>query len=424
MQVYLTLAMSLGIGLLIGLQRERTESRLGGVRTFPLISLLGSFCGLLAQEFGSWIMASGFVALFGVLAVSDFLATQREDTEHGQTTEIAALLTFALGAYLVKGDRGVAALAAGVLVVLLHLKAPLHRFVQKMGPRDMTAIVQFVVITLIVLPLLPNRPYGPLKVLNPFDIWRMVVLIVGISLAGYIALKVLGPKAGAFASGVLGGLVSSTATTIAYARRGKASGRSSKLPAFVVQLASAMVYVRIIVIVAIIAPCFVSQIALPVTAMFLWMALISASFFLFLRGEDESLPGPRNPAELRTALVFGVVYALVLLATALVKEHFGSKGLYFVAGTSGLADMDAIAISISRQLFGHGVDANNAWRLLLVASMTNLIFKSVVSAVLGERRFALTMALFTAIALMGGVIIMWFWPSAWILNPSAFLPNR
>src|SRR5215831_3863353 len=174
MRAYIALGISLGIGLLIGLQRERTEPRLGGIRTFPLIALFGTFCGLLGEQFGAWAIGAGLLALVGILAVTNLSRDRSEDSEHGQTTEFAALVTFGLGAYLVKGEWSVALLATGVVVVLLHAKLPMHHFVRCMGPNDMRAIMQFVVITLIILPLLPNHPYGPYQVLNPFDLWRMV----------------------------------------------------------------------------------------------------------------------------------------------------------------------------------------------------------------------------------------------------------
>src|SRR5688572_23766628 len=217
MDTFVTLAISLGLGLLIGLQRERSEARLGGIRTFPLISLFGTVCGLLAAQFAWPVLVAGFVVVFGVLALANVIKL-RETTlpEAGQTTEVAALLTFALGVYLVEGDRSVAFVVAGVTVVLLHLKEPMHRFVDRMGDKDMAAIIQFVVISLIILPLLPNRTFGPYNVLNPFDIWRMVVLIVAISLVGYVVYKTAG-RVGTISGGILGGLISSTATTVSYA---------------------------------------------------------------------------------------------------------------------------------------------------------------------------------------------------------------
>src|SRR5688572_21794125 len=156
------LGISLGLGLLIGLQRERTDSHLGGIRTFPLISLLGTMCALLSPAFGWAALVAGFIGLSGALIVANYLRSRRDpETEPGQTTEVAALLTFALGAYVVKGSLPIAFVAAGIIVILLHLKKPMHRIVNAMGDHDVNAVMQFVVITLIVLPLLPNRTYGP-----------------------------------------------------------------------------------------------------------------------------------------------------------------------------------------------------------------------------------------------------------------------
>jgi len=142
---FITLGISLGLGLLIGLQRERSEGRFGGIRTFPLISLFGTFCGMLGQRYDAWPIAVGILAIFGTLAIANWLGAQREDREHGQTTEVVALLTFALGAYLPSGNRALAAVATGLIVLLLHLKRPMHLFVRKMGPKDMAGLMQFVV---------------------------------------------------------------------------------------------------------------------------------------------------------------------------------------------------------------------------------------------------------------------------------------
>src|SRR5688572_9001637 len=314
MDTFVTLAISLGLGLLIGLQRERSEARLGGIRTFPLISLFGTVCGLLAAQFAWPVLVAGFVVVFGVLALANVIKL-RDPTlrEAGQTTEVAALLTFAIGVYLVDGDRSVAFVVAGVTVVLLHLKEPMHRFVDRMGEHDMSAIIQFVVISLIILPLLPDRTFGPFNVLNPFDIWRMVVLIVGISLVGYIVYKIWGERVGAISGGILGGIISSTATTVSYARRSKQSPSAWRPVLFVIMIASAIAYGRVLIEIAAVAPNRLAQMAPPLAAMLAWMTLLA--FLLFPRaGTDANVPEPRNPAELRTALIFGAIYAAVILA--------------------------------------------------------------------------------------------------------------
>src|SRR5574341_317456 len=326
MDHFQTLGLALGLGLLIGLQRERTESRLGGIPTFPLICLLGTFTGLLADAHGAWVLAGGFVALAGLLAVSNLARpagapVEPGDEGPGQTTEIAALLTFALGAYLVNGNRSLAVVAAGVIVILLHLKAPMHRFVQAMGERDVRAVMQFVVISLIVLPLLPDQNYGPYGVLNPFDLWRMVVLIVGISLAGYVSYKILGERTGTLLGGALGGVIASTATTVAYARRSKTAPGAHVQAAFVIMAASTVAFVRVLVEITAVAPRQAGAMALPLTAMLVWMALIAIGIFAFYRGHKEELPSPENPAELKAALVFALLYGIILLAVAAARHH-------------------------------------------------------------------------------------------------------
>ena len=411
MNEFLPLAVSLGLGLLIGLQRERTDSHLGGIRTFPLISLFGSICALLAGTFGWAALVAGFIALSGVLIVSNYLKA-RSDPEHepGQTTEVAALLTFALGAYMVKGSLQVAFVAAGVIIVLLHLKGPMHRFVNMMGDRDMTALMQFVVITLIVLPLLPNRTYGPYQVLNPYDIWRMVVLIVGISLVGYVAYKILGQKAGVWLGGILGGLISSTATTVAYARRSREAPGIHRLALFVITIASAIAYGRVLIEIAAVAPRHVGHMATPLAAMLVWMVLLAGSLYFLARKTEANIPDPSNPAELKSALVFGALYALIIFAVGAAKHNLGSSALYGIAIISGLTDMDAITLSIARMVDQTRIEPSEGWRLILVASLANLVFKGGIAVFLGGWKFGARVLMVFSLALAGGLLLLALWP--------------
>lgn len=411
MEPLTTLGISLGLGLLIGLQRERTDNRLGGIRTFPIVSLLGTLCAWLAGVYGGWVIAAGLLAVFGVGAVYNALVSRLPESDHGQTTEIAALLTYALGAYLVAGDRTVSVVGAGVLVILLHLKEPMHLFVAKMGRPDMTAIMQLVVISLIVLPLLPDRAYGPYGVLNPFDTWRMVVLIVSISLAGYIAYKFVDPKAGTLLGGLLGGLISSTATTVSYARRARLASRGLDLAILAILAASSVTFVRVMIEVAVVAPAHAGTVLPPIGAMQACMILAAAAAYFGLGAEQEEPPAPANPAELKTALIFAAVYALVLFSVAAVKAHFGGTALYGVAIISGLTDMDAITLSVSRMVTEGRIDSVSGWRLILVASLSNIVFKGVVAGLLGGYRLGLRLAVYFGLALAGGLAILWLWPA-------------
>jgi len=414
MDAFVTLGISLGLGLLIGLQRERTESRFGGIRTFPLVSLFGTFCGLLADKQGGWIVAAGIIALVVVVSMANRPKASEPVGEHGQTTEVAALLTYAIGAYLPLGERSIAVVAAGLMVILLHLKSPMHVFVRKMGTKDVAGIMQFVVITLIILPLLPNRSMGPWGVLNPFDIWRMVVLIVGLSLAGYVAYKLVGGTASVVLGGILGGLISSTATTVSAARRVQAAPSAHSIALSIILVASAVSYLRVLIEVSLFAPSHLAAILPPLAAVLAWTCVIAtAATVFFFRGKREKIPDPThpaNPADLRSAIIFGLIYAGITLATAAVKDRFGTAGLYGVALVSGLTDMDAITLSLARMMEGQQLEPGNGWRLIVAASISNYVFKGGVAAILGGWRFGLRVAPFFALVVLGAIALMLLWP--------------
>jgi uncharacterized membrane protein (DUF4010 family) len=411
MQEFLPLAISLGLGLLIGLQRERSDSHLGGIRTFPLISLFGTVCAMLTDRFGWVPLLGGFVAVAASLVMANYLKGRTEPAhEPGQTTEIAALLTFGLGAYVVHGAWSIAFFTAGIIVILLHLKAPMHRFVNAMGDHDVAAVMQFVVITLIILPLLPNRSYGPYQVLNPHDIWRMVVLIVAISLVGYVAYKVLGQRAGTFLGGILGGLISSTATTVSYSRRSRNAREVHRLALFVIMVASAIAYARVLIEIAAIAPSHAVKMGAPLGAMLAWMLLIALGLYFLIGKQEARIPDPTNPAELKSALVFGALYALVIFAVGAARQHLGEGALYGIAVVSGLTDMDAITLSIARMVNQNRIDPSNGWQLILIASLSNLAFKAAVAIFLGGWQFGIRVLMAFSLGIAGGIALLFLWP--------------
>lgn len=401
------LALALGLGLFIGLQRERTDARLAGFRTFPLVTVLGALCGLLAESFGGWVVAGGLLAL-ALVIVGGNLAQLRGGGElSGITTEVTMLVMFALGVYLMQGELAVAIVVCGAVAVLLHLKPQLHSLASRIGDRDFKAVMQFALISLVVLPVLPDRYYGPYEVLNPFRIWLMVVLIVGISLAGYVAYKLLGERAGAWAAGVLGGLISSTATTVSVARRSAQQPEATALAAFVILVASAIVFLRVGLLVGATAPSFLPAAAAPLAAMFFVLLAIGWTNLRLQPGRAGALPEQENPTELKSALLFGLLYAIVLLAVAAANAAFGDRGLYVAAVLSGLTDMDAITLSIAQLVSSGQVDPRTGWRLLLVAAMSNLAFKGVVVAMTGGRGLLRRVAIGfgTAVALGGGLLL-------------------
>lgn len=412
-----SLAISFGIGMLIGLQRQASDHKMAGVRTFTLIALLGSLSGFLTRDLGNpFILPALGLALAGLMLVANFVNTREtKNAGIGQTTEVAALLVFALGAYLILGNRLIAVVTGGGVAVLLYIKEHLHDFIDKLKDKELNAIMTFAGISLIILPILPDETFGPMDVLNPYNIWLMVVLIVGISVIGYFIYKFAGAKVGVISNGILGGLISSTATTVSYSRMAKSTPSIGRMAAFVITAASAIALVRVLIEVGVIIPDKLPQIILPILAEFVIMALICVFFFYMIQKEDKEgkMPEPENPAQFKSAVVFGLLYGLILLAVAFVKEEFGNDALYVVAVISGLTDVDAITLSLSQLMKKGNLATSSGWKLILLASLANLLFKGIMAAVLGGKRLIRWVALSFGISIVSGLLIIWLWPESW-----------
>ncbi|MBC5993529.1 MgtC/SapB family protein [Pontibacter cellulosilyticus] len=418
-ELFQKLGISLGLGLLVGLQRQHEKSELAGIRTFPLFTLFGSVAALLSQSIGGWVLAAGLLSVATLVAIANILKRKNPHFDPGLTTEAAALLMFVVGAYVILGDGTVAIAIGATTAVLLHLKETLHRIVERIGEKDLKAIMQFVVILLIILPILPNETYGPYDVLNPHNIWLMVVLIVGISLLGYFAYKIFGGRAGTILGGILGGLISSTATTVSYARRSKDSNTSTSLAATVIFIATFVSVARIITEVAVVAPDTASVVLPPLATLLILMLIVGLITYLFSKKVHDTMPEQGNPAQFKAALVFGAVYALVILATAFAKDQLGNKGLFIVAIISGLTDVDAITLSTARLMNIGNLDMQNGWKVILVAALSNLVFKGVLVGVLGNSKVFARVGVLFGIVLIGGLLVLWLWPAEF--NLSAFL---
>jgi len=408
-ETFQRLGIALGLGLIVGLQRERSGSILAGFRTFPLVTLFGALAGLLAEEHGGWVLGGGLAALGALIVVGNL---EHEEKSPGLTTEMAMLVMFAVGALLAAGPVGIAVAVGGTVAVLLHLKPQMHSAARGIGDADFKAIMQFVLITLVILPILPNQQYGPYGVLNPHKIWLMVVLIVGISLGGYVAYKFMGEKTGALLGGILGGLISSTATTVSYARRAKATGAgaASHTAALVILVASTVVFARVLVIIGASAPNFLPRAAAPLGVMLGAMLILCLLWWWRSDKATAALPPQGNPSELKGALLFAGLYAVVLIAAAAAKEHFGTRGLYAVAVISGLTDMDAITLSISEMAAQNKIEAGEGWRLILTAALANLVFKGAMVSALGNRELLGRVAGLFGVSFAVGLGLILFWP--------------
>jgi uncharacterized membrane protein (DUF4010 family) len=402
------LIIALGLGLLTGLQRETVKSSIAGIRTFTLIALMGYLTGLLATWWNSpWIIAAGLLSLTFLLLIANYIQGKQNSFDVGQTTEVAVLVIFLLTAYLSQGHQAFVIVVGGLVAVLLYLKKPLSAFASKLGEKDLRAIFQFVAISLIVLPVLPNETFGPYRVWNPREIWLMVVLIVGLGLAGYFAHKWMGKTRGTLAAGLLGGLISSTATTISYARRCKETPGLALVAVFVIAMASAVAFIRVIVEIGIVSSASAMQIVPPLLIPAAILFGMGWWLFRHIRSDESpEVPEPSNPAELGSAFTFAALYALVLLAVAFAKDYFGQTGLYAVSFLSGLTDMDAITLSISNSVNQGRMEAGGAWKYIMVAGLANLIFKGGLAAFIGGKVLAKKVAVVFGVALIGGVFAL------------------
>ncbi len=403
---------ALALGLLVGLEREWENNRVAGIRTFALITLFGALCGVLGQAFGGWVIAAALAAFASMVILGNLASLRGAAPDSGLTTEMAMLVMFASGIITVLGYRVGAVVIAGTVMVLLQSKKTLHGMVHRIGEEDLRAIARLVLIGLVILPALPNKPYGDFyQVLNPFVIWLMVVLIVGISLAAYLAAKFLGGSRGTTVAGILGGLVSSTATTISQSRRSATAGSHPQPMAVVTLIASAVVFLRVIIEVMLVAREAMSQLLPPLLCMMACMGLIAAlSHRLLIR--DAAQPQEHAPpSELKSAVAFGLLYALVLVAVAVAREKFGPTGLYAVAAMSGLTEMDAITLSTANLVKADAISSSTGWRVILVGGLANLVFKAGIVLTLGTRAFVKPVLLGFALAVLTGVAILTLWPA-------------
>jgi uncharacterized membrane protein (DUF4010 family) len=393
---------SLAIGLLMGVERERNPAAKAGLRTFALTAIFGTVAAMLGDyQEGSWVPAAG-LALIGVAIVSAYLRAPPAD-DPGTTTVVALVLTYCLGALCWYGERTLAGAIAVVATALLYFKAELRGILERFERRDLLAVIQFATLSVVILPILPDEGYGPYGALNPFRIWLMVVLISGLSLAGYIALKIVGVRHGLVLVGLFGGLVSSTATTLAYSKHAR-GGSLTDVAAGVIVLANLTVLVRLTIVAAAVAPGILARLVPVLGAAF---AAGAVAAFLFFRrrlaGDAEfPLPAVSNPTELRASLGFGALFAVVLLAAAWLSDVAGKSGLYAVALVSGLTDVDALTLS-SLQLFTSGkLGGHEAVVAIALALLANTAFKLGLVVTVGGKPLARRVILPTLVSVLAG----------------------
>jgi uncharacterized membrane protein (DUF4010 family) len=401
------------VGLLVGAEREHShgekERLFAGVRTFPIISLLGFVSALLGSLAGAPLVFAAAALGFAGLVVASYVVTSQGE-DKGATTEIAGLAVFLLGAlcwYCGRDQLGFAAAAAVAVTALLSMREVIHGVVGKLEREDIFAALKLAVVTLIVLPLLPRKDYGPYEAFNPYDTWKYVVLIAAISFAGYVAIKTVGARKGVALTGIFGGLFSSTMVTVAFSRKSREVPRLSPTFASAIVLSSTIMFPRTLAYAAAICPALLDGLWKPVAA--LAVTGIGASAWLYLRSGKDRDAGEgirfKNPFELWSAIKYGFILSVIGFASRFAYAEFGEGGYSLAGVLMGMADADGFAVQAARQGAAAGPGAPFlaiAGRAILLAMVANTVVKGCLTVGLGSRELRrCTVPAFAAMAAVG-----------------------
>lgn len=401
-------ALAAALGMLIGIEREWEEAKPLGMRTFALLGAAGATTALLADQYGALLIAGALVGISVLIAT--YLYRLRPQHAPGMTTAMAAIVTFLVGALAGAGLWLEAVFVAATVLLLLHWKRPLHQWVEHMGPDDIEVIARFTLIALVILPLLPDTTYGPYEVFNPFRSWLLVVLIVGLNIAGYLMLRFAKTSTGLWLAGLLGGVISSTATTISYATQSKGKRGFGAAATLVILVASAVACGRVLLELAVVAPALVEHAVLPLLAHAAFLVLLALVVFRRAGIDAVEVPTQRNPAGLGMALMVAAVYVVILFAVAIARDMIGERAIFGVAAVSGLTDVDALTLSVAQLYAGGQLSEDTAWRAIFLATLSNLVFKTGAAMALGSPGLRKWILATGSLSVATGIAMLLLWP--------------
>ena len=400
---------SITLGMLVGLQREWADTPAAGIRTFTFTSLFGTLCGLISETHGLWISGGGILSTL-VFAVLGHLQTMKDDTgvKRSLVTGVTLLLMFIVGLMVRANLILPAAAVACLIAMILHVKLELHSLADKITSSELSSVMQFLLIALVILPIMPDRSFGPNDALNLHNIWLMVVLIVGISLAGYIIHKIAGHRSGVIGGGLVGGLISSTATTFSSSRLAAQHSSSSTFHALVILIAWLVVYFRVYFEIKFV------EASIPV---FFPLALVASLtlimiFFTWKKNlpQDGEAQFKTNPIDLKTAVSFAFFYALLISVFSYLKDDVSSTALYAVTFVAGILDIDAITLSTARLVNRNIIDSTQAVSYVFIALLANTFFKGLLCLIIGKKPLFKIILLPWIISLaLQLVIVGWYW---------------
>ncbi|GHA18384.1 MgtC/SapB family protein [Oceanisphaera arctica] len=407
------LGLALLLGALIGIQRgwqsrdSQSGQRVAGVRTHALVGLFGGLVALLGSHVGQWLTGVGLLGIVALTLVA-YRARSRDQADYSITGSIGLALTFCFGALALLDDPAIAATAAVITAFILDNKREIHGLLQKLQQHELDAGLKLLLISVVMLPLLPNRAMGPGGAINPFEIWWMVVLIASISFLGYFAIRLGGTEKGIFFTSLFAGLTSSTALTLHYARLSRTSPVLAPMLAAGILLACGTMFPRILVYCALINPTLLAELWLPVLVMTLLLYGPAAVIWYRNRGVD-AVDQPSlniNPLDLKTAFFFGGLILVIMLLGEWLKALLGNAGILLLALASGVTDVDAITLSLSRMSLASIDHGTAVLGIVLAASVNNLV-KTAMALTLGDSALGRRVALAMAASLLGGLLVAW-----------------
>lgn len=404
------LGIALAIGLLIGLERGWRSRELGegmrvaGLRTYGMISLLGAFSGILTQHVSNHFMEFVFLGLTLILLIAYSKGLERFN-DFSITGTVASLITFTLGALTVFGHIALAAASAVIITALLGFKPLLHNWMKKLEQEELNATLKLLLISVVILPILPDRNYGPWAAVNPYQIWWMVVLIAGISYLGYFAVRIVGNQYGPILTGALGGLVSSTVVTVNLSRLSTRSTNMENVLAGGILTACGTMFLRTLLLTSVMNPAL--SLALLPALLIMSASTYFVAFLLWKSGQGVGAIEEirlENPFQLGMALKFGAFLAAIMLLSKLLKFYFGDMGSYVLAATSGVADVDPITLLMS-QMSRDGTSLSVAARAILIAVAANSGIKGFIIRTIGSTSLALRVGVPLVAAVAVGLLV-------------------
>lgn len=379
LEFLIRLLVACGTGVLIGLEREHTalmknEEAFAGIRTFIFLSLLGFMGGAMYFFYGPWVLILVLASVIILTAISYWITASRGDI--GGTAELTGVIAVLLGALTFMGHIQLSLMITVILVVLLSSKLKLQEVIGKISHQEMYDFIRFVVVVLLIFPFLPNETYGPYDVINPREIGWVIILTSGLGLVGYMLMRIFGAHKGILLSGILGGLVSSTAVTWVFSKKSREAPKLSGPCAIAILAASSISIIRVAIWVIVFNPALWQKLFVPLLIVFVAAIGITVFFLLQNNGEqkvDADIPAGK-PLNLKGAFVFGLLYTFIIFAVAYANSTFGEGGIYLASGIAGLSDVDAITISVSKLAKG-SIDELSALNAILIATLSNTLVK-------------------------------------------------